>query len=526
MRKQFGLTLSSLQAVSSILLLGTSTLLLSTAALQPSVMLLMTMTTLVRAFAISRAGFRYAERLVLHDSAFRMLAKYRVSVFKALEPIAPLGLRRFGRGDLIARIVEDVDELQNLQLRVLPGLVQAVTASFLTALLFGLFSVRLGVVALLVMLISFSVAIMVSRKTALENASQITGHRGELYDSLLDLGTRSQVLQAFGWRSEVEAGLLDKTNKIADAEKGVARSAGTAGVVLAVGLALTQGVAALFGALDVSENPDHRVLLAGFLLLPGAVFEFYQLALPGVSSFERYRSSKMRVDEILQVEKPDSEDGKIAISEFESLIVEAGVVEFADKTALSIPKLNLSTGRSLAVTGRSGAGKTTLANILVGFQEASRLKLFVNGIQIDSISPNSLRERIGLVEQKPSVLAGTVAENLRIGDDKASDERLHDILDQVGLWATFVSREGLDTQVGEDATWLSGGEAARIAFARAILAKKKLVILDEPTAALDRENSHKLISELLTASTINQTAILLITHDQEIANLCDAQVSF
>jgi ATP-binding cassette subfamily C protein CydC len=99
-------------------------------------------------------------------------------------------------------------------------------------------------------------------------------------------------------------------------------------------------------------------------------------------------------------------------------------------------------------------------------------------------------------------------------------------LDQVGLWATFVSREGLDTQVGEDATWLSGGEAARIAFARAILAKKKLVILDEPTAALDHENSHKLISELLTASTINQTAILLITHDQEIANLCDAQVSF
>ena len=525
MRSKIGYLASSLQALSSVLLLGASTLLISTAATHVPIMMLMSLVVLVRAFAIGRASFRYLERIALHDSAFRMLEGVRVKVFKKLEPIAPVGIKGFGRGDLVSRMVEDVDELQNLQLRVLPVIIQSIVA---TLAVFGLvlaFLPQLAVVVLIIMLMSVGLAFAVSYFSGARSQAQVAEQRSELYESLTDLGERRDVLEAFGWRTKAEMALSDKSRALVKTEKTGSRAIGLAAAVLILGLAASQLAAAYLGSLAVASGATNRVMLASFVLLPTAVFEFYQLSLPSVGAFKRYKASKSRVDAILELRAPRF-DGARDLGVVETVSFKGATVSYGSEPPIALPNFDLSAGTSLALLGRSGSGKSSLANVLVGFWPVSQGEVFLNGKPISNYSQEALRKRIGLVEQSSSLLIGDVAANLRIAKPEASDAELIEILQKVGLWRMLQLREGLSTQVGENGSQLSGGEASRIGLARVLLAKRELIILDEPTAALDRELAHELISDLVRVVKSEGKTLILITHDPDLVEYCDKSVSF
>lgn len=517
--------MSAMQSVSSILLLGASTVLISSAATHVPIMMLMTLVVLVRAFAIGRAAFRYGERLLLHDSAFRMLTLVRVRVFEKLEPIAPVGLRGYRRGDLVSRMVEDVDELQSLELRVLPSLLQSAVATIVASGLIAIVLPSLAIMTLAVMLSSFSIALAANYFLGSKNQATVAGHRAELYAKLVDSAERSDVILAYGWKSATESSIDFKSNLLVKLEKRSARAAGLSGAVLVIGLALTQLLAAIFGSGSVLNGSVDRVFLASFVLLPAAVFEFYQFALPAVPAIRRYLGSKRRVEEILQLKSPEA-GGLKDLKDFRTLKFSGANVDYETGSTIRLPDFELSAGASVALIGKSGSGKTTLANTLVGFVSPRGGEILINGSPIQDFTLDSLRSVVGLVEQSASMLIGSVAANLLIAKPAAEDSELVETLCKAGLWRTLEGREGLATQVGENGNNLSGGEISRLGLARVLLARRRLIILDEPTASLGREQGIELISEILNVAKAEGVSVVLITHDLGIASYCDSVISF
>jgi len=288
---------------------------------------------------------------------------------------------------------------------------------------------------------------------------------------------------------------------------------------------MSQLVAAYLGAVAVSAGTADRVLLASFVLLPTAVFEFYQLSLPAVGAFKRYKASKGRVDAILELEAA-SFDGISELGSFKNMRFTGAAVSYGSELTIALPNFSLSAGASLALLGRSGSGKSSLANVLVGFLPVSHGQILVNGEPISHYSHESLRAKIGLVEQSSSLLIGSVAANLRIAKPDATDAELIEILRKVGLWEMLLLREGLNTEVGENGNRLSGGEGSRIGLARVLLANRQVIVLDEPTAALDRELAHKLISDIVRVVNVEGKTLILITHDPDLVGYCDTSVSF
>lgn len=488
-------------------------------------MMLMTLVVMVRAFAIGRAAFRYVEKLALHDSAFRMLERMRVLVFQKLEPIAPAGLKNFKKGDLVARLTDDVDELQNKQLRVLPGLLQSLIATLLVFAMILVYLPTLAFAELFIMIASFALSFGLNFFLGTKAQSQVANSRAELYSTLIDVAERSDVLIAFGWREQSEKVLIEQSGALVRIEKATAKISGVAATLLVVGLALTQLIAVSLGSEAVVSGSVNRVLLAGFVLLPTVVFEFYQLALPAVAAYRRYLGSKKRVDDVLTL-KPQKFDGDQNLSSFEALRVTGAVVDLEPGLSVDLPDFVLHKGDTLALVGKSGSGKSTLANVLVGFTPIAGGQILLNGKGLGTYSHESLRQTIGLVEQGSNLLIGSVAANLRIARPNASDQELIAVLQKVGLWHVLQGRDGLDTEVGENGKNLSGGEASRIALARVLLARRELVILDEPTAALDRELAHSLIRDLVHISKAEGKTLILITHDPDLIGHCDATISF
>ena len=521
MLRRLGFLFSSLQAVSSVLLLGASALLISTAAEHPPVMLLMTMVVMVRAFAIGRAAFRYGERLALHDHAFRKLARLRVSVYRKLAPLAPVGLSRFGRGDLVSRMVEDVDEMQNLDLRVLPAIVQSAVASVLAIVLTAFLLPGFTVILSVCLFGSAATAFAATYLSGLKSQRAVSEERATLYSAMLDAADRAKLLVAFGWSGAVEQTIAEQNRKLASIERKSARATGIGAAILVVCLSLTQFFGALFAGSAVESGTLSRVLLAGFVLVPASIFEFYQLALPAAAAYVRYRVSKSRIDEVLQAE-PSNQEGGDVFRRFQSLRTESASVTYPNGLRVAMPDFELSAGESIALVGASGSGKSSLASALVGFVGSQGVAL--NELPLSAYTEQSRREIIGLTTQNPAILIGTVAANLRIAKPDATDGELTNVLERVGLWGMLQLREGLETEVGQDAAFVSGGEASRLAFARLLLGEREVVIFDEPTAALDRDLGHRLMSEFLAQSA--GKTVVLITHDPDLADLCQRQVRF
>ena len=173
---------------------------------------------------------------------------------------------------------------------------------------------------------------------------------------------------------------------------------------------------------------------------------------------------------------------------------------------------DLDAGQTLVVTGESGAGKSTLALALVRFLEY-RGSYRLRGIEARNLPIAQVRRVVGLCEQTPHLFDADLRQNLKFARDTASDDDLMAALDQVGLGAWARARGGLDAAVGEHGALVSGGQAQRIALARAILADFPVVVLDEPTAGVDRELADRLLTDLVGAVPSDR-AVILITHTE------------
>lgn len=496
-------------------LMGCAAWLISRAAQHPNESVLAIAIVGVQFFGLSRGFLRYEERLVGHDTAFRVLAAWRVRVYRRLEQVAPGGLPAFRRGDLLARMVRDVDSLQDVILRVIPPFSIAVMVGVGTVAVMWWMLPAAGLVLALALVVAATVVPWLTGALAQRRESRFSHVRGELSVSVVDLIEGAPELVAFG-----ATGAQLETVRGHDAALAsiATASAGTAGI----GLALTTLLSGLgcwgclvVGVPAVRSGALSGVLLAVIVLIPLAAFELV-VGLPvATQALGRVRQAAARVFAVTDAPVPVVEPLRPALLPTgpPSIALRSVWASYPGATASALRgvDLDLSPGRRVAVVGPSGSGKSTLAAVLLRFLATESGEVTLNGTAFDRFDGDELRTVVGLVDQDAHLFETTIAENLRVGRREASDIELRRVLDRVGLgpWLDDLPL-GMTTEVGRFGSRLSGGQRQRLAVARALLADFPVLLLDEPAEHLDPEAAAALTVDLL-AVTVGRS-LLFITH--------------
>lgn len=514
-RITLALLLGTLALGSAVGLMATSGWLISRASQQPPVLYLMVAVTATRAFGIGRAVFRYAERLVSHDAVLRMLADTRVAVYRRLERLSPAGLRGARRGDLLSRLVSDVDALQDYWLR---WLLPAGAATVVSALSVGFTAWLLpeaGAV-LAAGLLAAGVGVPVLTGAVARRAEhRLAPARGVLATRVADLLTGTAELTVAGAlpARAAEARRADGTLTRIASRTATATALGDGLTALISGL--TAAAAALVGVQAVATGRLDGVVLAVVVLTPLAAFEAV-LGMPlAVQYRQRVRRSAERVYEVLDaplpVREPES-PRQAPVSPF-PLVAKGLTARYAgqDRDALAGLDLTLERGRRIAVVGPSGSGKTTLAQTLLRFLDPDAGSYTLAGVDACALDGDDVRRLVGLCAQDAHLFNSSIRENLLFARKDATEDDLRDALGRARLldWSDGLP-DGLDTLVGEHGARLSGGQRQRLALARALLADFPVLVLDEPAEHLDLATADALTADLLTATEGRTT--LLITH--------------
>lgn len=512
-RFALALLLGALALGSAVGLMAVSGWLISRASQQPPVLYLMVAVTATRAFGIGRSVFRYAERLVSHDAVLRVLGDLRVSVYRRLERLAPGGLRDARRGDLLSRLVGDVDALQDYFLRwLLPlgaaVLVGAVSVGFTAWLL-----PEAGALLAAGLLLAGVVVPVLSGACARRTERQLAPARGELAAHTVDLLSGSAELAVAG----ALPARLERLRRVDGALTRIARR--TASVTaLGAGLSalacgLTVAAAAWAGVGAVHDGRLGGVWLAVVVLMPLAAFEAVAGLPLAVQYRQRVRRSAERVYEVLDAPEPVRVgDGPVPASPFPlSLKDMTARHPGRAEPALAGFGMELTAGRRVAVVGQSGAGKTTLAQVLLRFVDAESGTYTLGGRDAAGMDGDAVRRMVGLCAQDAHIFDSSVRENLRLARPGADDGALREALRAARLleWVDGLP-QGLDTPVGEHGARMSGGQRQRLALARALLADFPVLLLDEPAEHLDLATADALTADLL-AATEGRTTVL-ITH--------------
>ncbi|MGW0839543.1 thiol reductant ABC exporter subunit CydD [Streptomyces sp. NPDC002787] len=514
-RLALALLLGSLALGSAVGLMATSGWLISRASQQPPVLYLMVAVTATRAFGIGRAVFRYAERLVSHDTVLRMLADTRVAVYRRLERLAPAGLRTTRRGDLLSRLVADVDALQDYWVRWLLPAWAAVAVSTASVGFTAWLLPEAGAVLAVGLLAAGAGVPFLTDAVARRAENRLAPARGVLATRVADLLTGTAELTVAG-------ALPARTAEARRADRVLTRIASRAATATALGDGLTALVSgltvaatALFGAQAVVDGRLSGVAMAVVVLTPLAAFEAV-LGMPLAVQFrQRVRRSAERVYDVLDspdhVHEPEK-PAEAPVSPF-PLRLEGIGARYAgqNRDALAGLDLTLERGRRIAVVGVSGAGKTTLAQVLLRFLDAREGTYTLGGVDAYTLDGDAVRRLVGLCAQDAHLFDSSVRENLLLARKDATEAEVRDALARARLldWVDELPA-GLDTPIGEHGARLSGGQRQRLALARALLADFPVLVLDEPAEHLDLPTADALTADLLAATQGRTT--LLITH--------------
>jgi ATP-binding cassette subfamily C protein CydC len=503
---------------SAVALLAVSAWLIVRASEQPPVLYLSFAVVGVRFFAISRATFRYLERLTGHDAALRQLASTRADLVRRLVPLAPDGLARTRRGSVLGALVDDVDELQNLPLRVVQPLVSSALVALGAVVLVAVVWWPAALTLLACLALAAAVATLWGWMSGARAEREIAPLRARLADAVVDHLGSLDVLSAFGAEAQSRERIARADDDLRRAV--VRRSGAQAGTTALV--SLLAGAASI-AAVMVSAPAAASGSLAGpalavAVLVPMAVFEVFAAVPMAAAAWRQVRSSAARIAESLPATPPDELAPETVAATGEAPALGEGLrltdasVRWPGAATPALHEVDLAVrpGERVLVMGSSGAGKSTLAHALVRFLETEG-GYDIGGRSVHDVSPDDVRLTVGLCEQHPMLFDEDIRQNLLFARDTATDADLEAALERVGLGEWLRDRGGLGARVGERGGLVSGGQAQRIALARALLRGFPVLVLDEPTAGVDPAASDRLLADLLGAVREDQ-AVVLITH--------------
>lgn len=490
-------TISGLTAVA---LFAQSGLLISKAALMPPFYIILILTAFLKLFGVTKSASKYAERYISHRVTFKFISIVRMRFFKKLLPQAHV-LNNYKSGDLLTRITSDVEMLQNFFLRVLyPPFIALFV--FFTTILFTLFFSPWISLLLLVGIVLTSVVIpyMLFQRpysTSTEEKKELTIYATEYFYGYRDLLLHNQLHQKKEHLSTLHMAYGAARRKELDQEQ-------TSYLWNQLIALLTSFSIVFIGAYLTSIGQLEGVYLALIVLVSLTVFES-AIPLSMVPIFAKH--TKKALSQLEEVTSHQVIDGTIQLSDLAKNIHLENVsysYPSASRQALKNITLDIKVGDKIAIIGPSGSGKSTLIQLLM--KEFSRTdgEILIGDTTIEKISTHSMYEHMSTMLQQNHFFTGTIKSNLLLAKPDATDEQLQQTLAKACL------EKNLEEPVFEKGGNLSGGEKQRLAFARLLLKKSDLWILDEPFTSLDVQTEHILFNTLLSEG-VNKT-IIVITH--------------
>ncbi|MER6143156.1 thiol reductant ABC exporter subunit CydC [Streptomyces sparsogenes] len=499
-------------------LMATAAWLITRAAQQPPLASVTVAIVAVRALALGRGALRYADRLLGHDGVLRAVAGFRTRVYEALVPLAPAGTPAFRRGDLLTRLVDDVDAAQDLLLRVLiPATAACAVAAAATATATALLPAAGLLLGLLLavagLLVPALVLALSHRAGRAEKAA-----RAELAALTVDVTQGAADLAAYGARGRAHARVRRAAARIAALERrrALTTSLGSAVVALSQGAA-TVGVTWLAlrahaaGALPAT----HLTVLAVLALIS---FEALTPLPAAARRLADVRASARRLADLLDTPPPVTDPPAPApLPTGEPLGVDITGLRVRHRPggppALDGVSLRLPPGRRVVLVGASGSGKSTLIAALMRFVPYEAGSIRVGGRELRDCAGEDVRRAITGMTQDAHVFHTTIRANLLLARPGATDAELHDAARRARLldWIESLP-DRWDTLLGGDGATMSGGQRSRLLLARALLADPPVLVLDEPTEGLDPDTAAAVLADILDATRGRTT--LLVTHER------------
>ena len=463
----------------------------------------------VRAAAITRTASRYVERLVDHNTTFKILAYLRTLAFRKILPLSANQLAQYQKADLLNRFIVDIDALDHLYLKLFSPIV---TALVMILLLFvGLSYINLPIALIITIVLTITLlAIPVIFYHAGKQLGETLAKQQSEYRALLINYLQGQAeLTLFNAQHRYRTKLdkLESDWLFHQQRQSTLMALSSALVVLIAGFLtllvlwlITQYTLSPLVALFVFVCLASSEILAP---IPGAFIFLGQV----LTSAKRTTTLFNQTPDIKFIEQGKTIDLSIAKLQFDDISFSYPNQPFAILNHFS---LTINSGQHVGLIGKTGCGKSTLLNLVTRTWEANSGKVLINDIPVDQLDETTLRQIIAVVPQVITIFSDTLKQNLLIGNRQASDQQLIDVLHQVELSKLLATDQGLNLPLGQGGRALSGGEIRRIGIARALLHNSPLILMDEPTESLDQQTEQQII-ELIKQICKNKT-LLMVTH--------------
>ncbi len=466
----------------------------------------------VRGTAITRTAGRYFERLVSHDATFRVLQHLRVTTFSKLLPLSPAGLARYRQGELLNRVVADVDTLDHLYLRVISPMVGALVVIVVVTLGLSLLDASIALVLGGIMLLTLCLLPPLFYRAGKPTGENLTRLRGEYRQQLTGWLQGQAELTIFGASRRYRARMENTELNWHEAQR--KQSELTA---LSQALMLLIGGIAVMAMLwlasgGVGDNTQPGPLIALFVFCALAAFEALAPVTGAFQHLGQVVASALRITQITG-QQPEVQFSTAATDVPEQLALRLADVSFAyhgqAQPALDNINLTIPAGAHVAVLGRTGCGKSTLLQLLTRAWDPAQGQILFNDMPLKETSEPALRKTVSVVPQRVHLFSATLRDNLLLAAPGTADDELRAMLEKVGLHK-LLDDEGLNSWLGEGGRQLSGGELRRLAIARALLHNATLMLLDEPTEGLDATTERQIL-DLLEKEMQGKT-VLMVTH--------------
>ncbi|MDV5355937.1 cysteine/glutathione ABC transporter ATP-binding protein/permease CydC [Enterobacter asburiae] len=466
----------------------------------------------VRGAAITRTAGRYFERLVSHDATFRVLEHLRVTTFSKLLPLSPAGLARFRQGDVLNRVVADVDTLDHLYLRVISPLVGALVVIIVVLVGLSVLDLSLALTLSGIMLATLLILPPLFYRAGKATGENLTALRG-LYRQQLTSWLQGQAeLTIFGASQRYREQLENTELNWHEAQR---RQSDLSAVSQALMLTISGAAVVVmlwFASGDVGGNTEPGALIALFVFCALAAFEALAPVTGAFQHLGQVIASAKRVTQLTDCQ-PEVTFPATRTTVPQQVSVALADVSFSypgqPQRALDNLSVSISAGEHVAILGRTGCGKSTFLQLLTRAWDPQQGEIHLQDRPLRSYAEADLRALITMVPQRVHLFSATLRDNLLLASPQASDELLSATLQRVGL-EKLLDENGLNAWLGEGGRQLSGGELRRLAIARALLHDAPLVLLDEPTEGLDASTENQIL-DLINEAMKGKT-LLMVTH--------------